>query len=1046
MTETANRSIYLYDDYETVTVDTAVPFVCTNTFFNICGDLEIDSIQLIEQIVFQDVFLITFDSKSSKRNRKFNILTEEVILVCALEDKGHFTITSLKEKTVGKQNHFIKNALKLRSKQGAVLWHGNNYIRGNVNPQVAISRFKAVKNQIISQLEALQSSEPNTAVDMLDNEEFSVSNELDYLLNLAENYVIAEDVIQKASAQSGPGLSYYHFETASDYNRVEKIAYEFKVNEFDQSTYKKGARVILHLDGNENASGVIMEMDVEDISLKMIILFDEQFDVNKILPQGMISLEYNAVQRIVREEVIEDIRQNKSSATYIDPVLSKQQFAGFADKNVDDVIAELKYRSKPPNTSQIEAIKKGIQTKDALLVLGPPGTGKTSVILEWVKYFVEQENLRVLVSSQNNKAVDNVLEQLVDEDEIDTIRVGSEEKIQANIQHLMFQQRAYELQQEILSANKTYTHKTVELKNQITSFKQKIAYLHTVEENLHTLTQELTKLYQKLQEQYLSQLIIYYQQNAKQKQKLDQLKTKKQHLDTKIAGFSIASGWLKALSWVPYIYRKISNKKILKQYEELYQQNRELVVKYDQLMVEMQQFKSSKLEPLKTKWREQSSHKEKTLGHINDLETTDLEGKDLKLSVNNISPEQARSELQELIDTCNKLLDKLNKAEQALKRWNEFLESKKNHALSKVLLETVDVVGATCIGINSQQRFQNLDFDVTIMDEAGQIQIHNAIVPMSRSKKAIMLGDHLQIPPIADEKVKGHCEENEVDTSLLSKSLFEYLYDKLYQIQNQDHIVLLDTQYRMPSNIADLLSEWFYGGKYQTCHSKIDVPTPFPQLFKNSFVLLDTSKNTYRRETKLDQQGCYNNYEADVVVEILKAIIAEANPEDKLEYKKSINEIGVITPYKKQVQHIRNKIMEEIPVLSKSEVAELVASLDSFQGQERSVIIYSCTRSNNLPPHLPRIGFLKELRRLNVALSRCQEQLIFIGDLFFLSSCEHDGFTQEEEDILLAEISEPEYGRSELMFSQFIRLMIDYAQRGKAEHLSAPEFVNKLKS
>ena len=90
----------------------------------------------------------------------------------------------------------------------------------------------------------------------------------------------------------------------------------------------------------------------------------------------------------------------------------------------------------------------------------------------------------------------------------------------------------------------------------------------------------------------------------------------------------------------------------------------------------------------------------------------------------------------------------------------------------------------------------------------------------------------------------------------------------------------------------------------------------------------------------------------------------------------------------------------------------MVASLDSFQGQERKVILYSCTRSNTRSPERSRIGFLKELRRLNVALSRPKEQVVFIGDMDFLSSCQNgSGIGSETE------------------FSAFIRLMMEHARR-----------------
>jgi superfamily I DNA and/or RNA helicase len=104
----------------------------------------------------------------------------------------------------------------------------------------------------------------------------------------------------------------------------------------------------------------------------------------------------------------------------------------------------------------------------------------------------------------------------------------------------------------------------------------------------------------------------------------------------------------------------------------------------------------------------------------------------------------------------------------------------------------------------------------------------------------------------------------------------------------------------------------------------------------------------------------------------------------------------------------------------------MVASLDSFQGQERSIIIYSCTRSNTIPPEKSRIGFLRELRRLNVALSRPLKQFVFIGDIDFLAGCRN-----------------ADDKSSELDFSRFILLMKKHAQQN-GEFTTAGDLLRRM--
>ena len=76
-----------------------------------------------------------------------------------------------------------------------------------------------------------------------------------------------------------------------------------------------------------------------------------------------------------------------------------------------------------------------------------------------------------------------------------------------------------------------------------------------------------------------------------------------------------------------------------------------------------------------------------------------------------------------------------------------------------MLIEKVNVVGATCIGINTKALFKDLDFDIVIVDESGQIQIHNLIVPLSRAQKVILVGDHKQLPPVVSDEVLDEVNE-----------------------------------------------------------------------------------------------------------------------------------------------------------------------------------------------------------------------------------------------------------------------------------------------
>ena len=363
---------------------------------------------------------------------------------------------------------------------------------------------------------------------------------------------------------------------------------------------------------------------------------------------------------------------------------------------------------------------------------------------------------------------------------------------------------------------------------------------------------------------------------------------------------------------------------------------------------------------------------------------------------------------------------KASKLRNAILMWKGEMENQQNYALNEIVLESVDLVGATCIGINSQKRFANLDFDVTIIDEAGQIQVHNALVPMSVSNKLIMLGDHKQIPPNADQELVDLCEENGVKPDLLSMSLFEKMYYELPEANK----IMLDTQYRMPAEIADTISEWFYDGKYYSPDFKKGLPSLIPQLSTKPYVIIDTSKESNRYERKIEGAGCDNSLEASIIFDLISEI-AE-NPENDLK------EIGVISAYKSQVKLIKNKLGK---LLSKEEINEMVATLDSYQGQERDIILYSFTKSSKDSPKKRRIGFLNELRRLNVAMTRCKKMLILIGDMDFLGGCLHCD-KDDEGDLI--------YDKSEKQFSDFINKMVKDVKSGRGDFISYQDFKKKV--
>jgi len=268
----------------------------------------------------------------------------------------------------------------------------------------------------------------------------------------------------------------------------------------------------------------------------------------------------------------------------------------------------------------------------------------------------------------------------------------------------------------------------------------------------------------------------------------------------------------------------------------------------------------------------------------------------------------------------------------------------------KEIIEESDVV----ISTNSSAFLLEESFDTAVIDEASQATIPSVLIPINRAKKFILAGDHRQLPPTVIKAEK------------LSETLFEKLIE-LYPEKSQ----LLNVQYRMDEKLMEFPSREFYGGKIKA-HKSCKAIT-LSQIAKRKaeklreilgdepLVFIDTSKCKSKWEEKLvDSTSKYNRLEAEIVTEIVNELL-------KMGLKKE--QIGVITPYDDQVDLLREKVEVE------------VSSVDGFQGREKEVIIISFVRSNGKG----EIGFLDDLRRLNVSLTRARRKLIMVVDSETLS-------------------------------------------------------------
>jgi ATP-dependent RNA/DNA helicase IGHMBP2 len=250
------------------------------------------------------------------------------------------------------------------------------------------------------------------------------------------------------------------------------------------------------------------------------------------------------------------------------------------------------------------------------------------------------------------------------------------------------------------------------------------------------------------------------------------------------------------------------------------------------------------------------------------------------------------------------------------------------------------VVLATLTGLESNA-LRGRTFDLAVVDEATQAVEPAVYLALLKANRAVLAGDHLQLPPtvLSEAAQKGG----------LALSLFERLAPA-----RPDAVVTLAEQHRMNERIMRYPSDSLYGGKLRAhpdvAHHALDA---------EPLELVDTAGRGFEEETPEGSESKVNQGEAGLVAaEVLRLVASGVAQRD----------IAVIAPYDAQVQLLRQRLAG-LPDVE-------VDTVDGFQGREKEAIVVSLTRSNDAG----ELGFLADIRRMNVALTRARKKLVVVGD------------------------------------------------------------------
>ena len=289
------------------------------------------------------------------------------------------------------------------------------------------------------------------------------------------------------------------------------------------------------------------------------------------------------------------------------------------------------------------------------------------------------------------------------------------------------------------------------------------------------------------------------------------------------------------------------------------------------------------------------------------------------------------------------------------------------------LLTRSQVIAGTCIGIAGIKGIQDLDFDLCIIDEASKATATEMLVPMSRSKRWIVVGDPKQLPPFEGEIIDKPDLARKYD--LNSQDIKRTLFDHLLETLPAECKKILSIQHRMVAPIGDLISECFYDGKLES--AKKDTDDSLQIILPKSVTWLSFSKIGQHQEER-DGSSFINPCEAKIVTQLLKRLNFLLKQQRK-HYK-----VAILTGYSSQRMVLNRSIQSEKRNWEHLEVD--VNTVDAFQGREADIAVYTVTRSNEKG----NIGFLRDRERLNVALSRGKVALVIIGDHVFCRTSKGD--------------------------------------------------------
>jgi AAA domain len=618
---------------------------------------------------------------------------------------------------------------------------------------------------------------------------------------------------------------YQRITPAAVQRRTAQSIYKFQL--MGDSRLVAGTKI--HIDEHPGLRGEIKEIR-ESLA---VVKFDQPIDFNHIPALGAFVASPNTASLDRQAEAVEALRDRRSRNPRLLDVLVDHRFQPFRP-----AVAVPQDELDP---SQQAAFGKALAVPDLALVQGPPGTGKTRTIKQVVREIAatQASGGPVLVSAYTNQAVDNVLKDL-GKDGLTVVRIGS--GVTPDCENLTLEAQAADLQQRILDRTEPQladyalatpgTGPAVQRMNELEAERARledaIAHEQQARESVQGYDAQLTApLRSRLAE--LDAALVSWKAAVAEREQLAAKAAARQERAARRAAMP-ALGFLfkgraerlatEAGEAATAAAQAVSEAASTEGLRATAQSDLDRLRATDPGLAEL---RARLVEWGDSKHR----HAERSVASAHLLAS--CLGDTAVLPPVSADP----AVLTRFADAAGQAVALAQRRLLLLRKWRAALEHR-TEQLYPELIRYADVVGATCIGAASNKYLGNVPFGLAIIDEAGQITAPNLLVPLVRAERAVLFGDHVQLPPFAEHELTDWARaEDPALADLVTKSAFELLFPHAPDGSQQ----MLNTQRRMPRVIGDFISSQFYGGRL---HSDTNRPDR-DDLFTAPLAFVDTT-------------------------------------------------------------------------------------------------------------------------------------------------------------------------------------------------------------